>query len=363
VHLAIVQMNQLSIFCDSPAYSEDIRSQLAGIFQIRFRRFDNIRDAAPDQHIIVDINLKENTRLLDLKDWLKHRPRNGKAIFVTNKASRFEIVRAHAIGATDVVHLPIDGKMILSKLWGDFASLAAGPSDFPVGKSEGVVAAYEALQAVFSSACLGGALNPKMINAASQPLIRHIEREGLASWINTVRKHHSQTYQHSLLVTGTAVAFGQHLGLSHPDRERLSFAGMLHDIGKARIPLAILEKPGPLDENEMAVMRQHPQFGLDALGSVSGIHKEMADVVIHHHEYLDGSGYPHGLRASEISDLVRMITIADVFAALIDRRSYKPTLSSGAAYQLLLDLGPKLDKDLIREFRFASQLRLEGIET
>src|SRR2546430_12779657 len=87
------------------------------------------------------------------------------------------------------------------------------PSDFPVGKSEGVVAAYEALQAVFSSACLGGALNPKMINAASQPLIRHIEREGLASWINTVRKHHSQTYQHSLLVTGTAVAFGQHLGL------------------------------------------------------------------------------------------------------------------------------------------------------
>ena len=57
-----------------------------------------------------------------------------------------------------------------------------------------------------------------------------------------------------------------------------------------------------------------------------------------------------------------MITIADVFAALIDRRSYKPTLSSRAAYQLLLDLGPKLDKDLIREFRFASQLRLEGIE-
>ena len=97
---------------------------------------------------------------------------------------------------------------------------------------------------------------------------------------------------------------------------------MLHDIGKARIPLAILEKPGPLDENEMAVMRQHPQFGLDALGSVSGIHKEMADVVIHHHEYLDGSGYPHGLRGSEISDLVRMITIADVFAALIDRRMW-----------------------------------------
>ena len=114
---------------------------MAGIFQIRFHRFDNIRDAAPDQYVIVDINLKENTRILDLKDWLKHRPRNGKAIFVTDKASHFETVRAQAIGATDVVHRPIDGKMILSKLWGDFASLAAGPSDFPVGKSEGVCAA------------------------------------------------------------------------------------------------------------------------------------------------------------------------------------------------------------------------------
>src|SRR5207302_3686952 len=96
-------MNQLSIFCESPAYFEDIRSQLAGIFPIRFHRFDNIRDAAPDQYVIVDINLKENTRILDLKDWLKHRPRNGKAIFVTDKASHFETVRAHAIGATDVV--------------------------------------------------------------------------------------------------------------------------------------------------------------------------------------------------------------------------------------------------------------------
>ena len=86
----------------------------------------------------------------------------------------------------------------------------------------------------------------------------------------------------------------------------------------------------------------------------------MADVVIHHHECLDGTGYPHGLRGVEISDLVRMITIADMFAALIDRRSYKPTLSSADAYQVLLDTGPKLDKDLVHEFCFVSKLRLQG---
>jgi putative nucleotidyltransferase with HDIG domain len=170
-----------------------------------------------------------------------------------------------------------------------------------------------------------------------------------------VRTQHSQTYQHCLLVTGLAVAFGQQLGLSKADRQRLSFAGMLHDIGKARIPLAILEKPGRLDEQELAVMRKHPQYGMDALATVPDLQAEMLDMVVHHHEFLDGFGYPHGLRASEISDLVR-ITISDVFGALIERRSYKPPLTGDAAYQILVDMGPKLDKDLVREFRFAAQV-------
>jgi putative nucleotidyltransferase with HDIG domain len=353
-------MNQLSIFCDSPVCSEDIRSQLAGLFNVRLYRIDKIDHAHPDQYTIFDVRLNEDAHLQHLKDWLKQRPKDGKAIFVTDKTSHLETVRARALGATDIVHRPLDRRMLLSKLWGEFESLADAQWDFSAQKSEGVVAAYGALQDIFASACLGSSLNPTLINEASQPLIRQIEKEGLAAWIDTVRKHHSQTYQHSLLVTGTAVAFGQHLGLTHADRERLSFAGMLHDIGKARIPLAILEKPGPLDEGEAAIMRQHPQFGLDALQSASGIHPEMADVVVHHHEYLDGTGYPHGLRGNQISDLVRMITISDVFAALIDRRSYKPTLSSADAYQVLLDTGPKLDKDLVRAFDFVSKLRLQG---
>ena len=82
----------------------------------------------------------------------------------------------------------------------------------------------------------------------------------------------------------------------------------------------------------------------------------MLDMVVHHHEYLDGSGYPHGLQGSEIADLVRVITISDVFGALIERRSYKPPLSGDAAYKILVDMGPKLDRDLVREFKFASQV-------
>ena len=82
----------------------------------------------------------------------------------------------------------------------------------------------------------------------------------------------------------------------------------------------------------------------------------MLDIVLHHHEYLDGSGYPHRLQGKEISDFVRIMTISDVFGALIERRSYKPPLPADAAYQILLDMGPKLDRDLVRAFKPVSQL-------
>jgi len=82
---------------------------------------------------------------------------------------------------------------------------------------------------------------------------------------------------------------------------------------------------------------------------------EMLDMVVHHHEYLDGSGYPHRLHANEISDLVRTMTIADIYGALIERRSYKPPMSGAAAYQILMDMGPKLDRDLVRAFHPVAQ--------
>src|SRR3954452_1245187 len=131
---------------------------------------------------------------------------------------------------------------------------------------------------------------------------------------------------------------------------------MLHDIGKARIPLSILEKPDRLDQDEMALMRKHPEYGLEALGANCALPPEMLDMVVHHHELLDGSGYPHGLMGNEISDLVRIMTISDIFGALIERRSYKPPLSGEAAYQILTDMGSKLDVDLVRAFRFAAKL-------
>jgi putative nucleotidyltransferase with HDIG domain len=353
-------MHQVSYIGRTNARPDDIRRQLGGIFELEVKSLETILDATPGQYTLVDIDLNDSSRVLLLKEWLRRKPKDAKVIFVADKASWLQDARACAIGATDVIDRPIDGRTLLAMLWGDVAALAVDPSNPAVQHSPGVDAAVDTLQSIFSSACLGAPIDLATIQSTGDAVVGQIEAQGLAAWIETVRMHHSQTYQHCLLVTGLAVAFGQHIGASRADRQRLSFAGMLHDIGKARIPLTILEKPGPLDANELAVMRKHPQYGLDALDAVSALPAEMRDMVVHHHEYLDGSGYPHGLAAGEISDLVRIITISDVFGALIERRSYKPPLSGTAAYRILLDMGPKLDKDLVREFEFASRLGQRG---
>jgi putative nucleotidyltransferase with HDIG domain len=190
--------------------------------------------------------------------------------------------------------------------------------------------------------------------------MRRMEAQGLGSWLDTVRKHHSQTYQHCLIVTGVTVGFAQHLGLARADQQRLAFGAMLHDIGKARIPIEILEKPAAPTADEMAILRKHPEYGLEALKDSPDLKEEHLDLVVHHHEYLDGSGYPHGLSGGEISDLVRIMTICDIFGALLERRAYKPPLSADVAYQMLLDMGGKLDKDLVRAFGFVKTLRLNA---
>src|SRR5438552_19165177 len=95
-------------------------------------------------------------------------------------------------------------------------------------------------------------------------------------------------------------------------------AATLHDIGKARIPLPILDKPGRLDPEEEEIIRRHPAIGYDLLKGVAGISPDILDGVRHHHEYLDGSGYPDGLATTQNSDLVRVLTNSDNFLALVD---------------------------------------------
>ncbi|HEY4403108.1 MAG TPA: HD domain-containing phosphohydrolase [Xanthobacteraceae bacterium] len=351
-------MDRLSVISDSVDRAEIIGRQLAGMFVTQSFVRNGFSHATPAKYTIVDIDLEDSSHLLDLRRWLELRPNRGKAVFVVEHGVRRQVAQAFAIGATDLVDRPIDRKALLTALLGEIGSLASDPAAFSIGTSDGISAGIGALQSIFASAVSGIPVDLNMVRAASETVVSHIEAEGLVRWIDIVRQHHSLTYQHCLLVTGVAVTFGRHLGFSSGDKRKLAFAGLLHDIGKAGVPVALLEKPGPLEGDEVSVMRHHPQLGFEALRGVLGLDPDMLDMVVHHHEYLDGSGYPHGLAGSELSDLVRMMTIADVFGALIERRAYRAASTCESAYQVLEDMGPKLDADLVRAFRPFAHTRI-----
>ena len=348
-------MNRITVISDSVEWASDIKARLAQYFETEYFHLDKLPDAALGEFTFVDINLLDPEKVSSLKRWLKRRPANGQVIFGVNGESHLETIQAYAIGATDLFPRPVEGKLLSWKLSGGISSIAKNSAGSASKFCEDMSACVNALQNMFAAAILGGALDIQLLKAASAEIVARIEEEGLVPWLDVIRKHHSQTYQHCLIVTGVAVSFGQLLGFSNVDKRLLASAGLLHDIGKARIPIEILEKPAPLNEAEIATMRTHPELGLMALREAPALHSEMLDMVVHHHEYLDGSGYPHGLQANEIPDLVRIITIADIYGALMERRSYKPPLSALSAYQILLEMGPKLDKDLVREFRPLAQ--------
>jgi putative nucleotidyltransferase with HDIG domain len=350
----------LWIVNDTPTKAAAIRRQLDEVFALHLVALARIGATEPPPHLLIDVEFANGTLVAALKEWLGRKPKDCKVIVAVDKASHFQAIQAKALGATAVVQRPLQRKPLVTALLGDLASMADDNPAVSIKTSPGVAQAFDALRNVFETACLGVQLDPVAINSGGEAVMRRMEAQGLGSWLDTVRKHHSQTYQHCLIVTGVTVAFSQHLGLSRPDQLRLAFGAMLHDIGKARIPIEILEKPAAPTADEMALLRKHPEYGFEALKSSSEVSPEVLDLVVHHHEYIDGSGYPHGLGGSEIADPVRIMTICDIFGALIERRAYKPPLAPEVAYQMLLDMGDKLDRDLVRAFGFVKTLRLNA---
>lgn len=257
-------------------------------------------------------------------------------------------IQANALGATDIVPADISAAALLDRIGALLAP--TGQTDRAAALGRRFVAASAALSDLMGAAEAGIGLPTKAIEDSVTALNRAADGGDLNVWLDLVWRHDDATYQHCLLVSGLAAAFAQRLGFHEADRRLIAEAAVLHDIGKARIPLEILRKPEGLSPAEREVMRQHPGIGHDMLVAQGGFSPVVLAAVLSHHEYVDGSGYPQGLGGDTIPDPVRIITICDVYAALIERRSYKPPMAPGDAYATLVAMGGKLDRDLVRVF-------------
>jgi HD-GYP domain-containing protein (c-di-GMP phosphodiesterase class II) len=155
-------------------------------------------------------------------------------------------------------------------------------------------------------------------------------------------------------VTNYALMIGKRLGLDDEDLNTLRDAARLHDLGKIGIPDEILKKESGLNDEEWVIMRRHPEIGESIIKPVRSL-QHLCDIVRHHHEKLDGSGYPDGLKKEEISPLVRILSVADVYDALTTQRPYRPKKSKQEAINILRSMKDHLDQDIVN-------ILLEGLE-
>ena len=313
---------------------------------------------APAAHlsgIVVDINLRSAESVQRIRNKLQ-----GKAyqqvprLFVLADALHHGSMQAWALGATDTIARPFDARGVLQRVRAAFPD----PHDQDAtatasGKalSRGVEAAHAVMVKIFEKLPAGIPLTFSDVMKAESQIMRAIKRSSLRQWLAAVGRHHTHTYRHCLFVTGYAVAFAQHLGMREEDQRRLTRAALIHDVGKAFIPVAILDKPGSLNADEMAEMRKHPRLGFEALAAQGSFPREMLDVVLHHHELLDGSGYPDALHGDQISDIVRLMTIVDIYSALIENRPYRLPFTHIKAFSMMEEMGDKLDQQLLQVFR------------
>jgi len=148
----------------------------------------------------------------------------------------------------------------------------------------------------------------------------------ILGWSNALDLRDKETEGHSQRVTDLTVQIAKAMGISEEKIVHIRRGALLHDIGKMGVPDHILFKPGPLDEEEWKIMRQHPQYALDMLSPIAYL-KPALDIPFCHHERWDGSGYPRGLKGEEIPIAARIFAVADVYDALTSDRPYRKALS------------------------------------
>jgi putative nucleotidyltransferase with HDIG domain len=186
-------------------------------------------------------------------------------------------------------------------------------------------------------------------SAQSRPLVGDLRAQELVAMEETflgtrvraltrlLAEKDESTEEHTRRVALLAVRVGEELGLAPGRLRALAIGGLLHDIGKLSVPEAILKKPAALDDEEFAVVKRHPEWGFKLLKELGGFSDAVRELVRSHHERLDGKGYPRGVAANQIELDARILTVCDVYDALVSQRVYRAAWSHHEAMRILRD--------------------------
>lgn len=168
--------------------------------------------------------------------------------------------------------------------------------------------------------------------------------------IGELKTSDEYTFKHSVDVATISMILAKQQGLSRKEIYEIGICGLLHDVGKTKVPLEILNKPGRLDDEEFEIMKQHSVFGYRMIKDKPDFSEKICLGVLQHHEKINGSGYPMGVEEKQISPYARIISVADIYDALITERPYKQAFSKRDAVEMIMSMTGELDIRAMRSF-------------
>ena len=181
-----------------------------------------------------------------------------------------------------------------------------------------------AVTAMFNEARMGRTVDAEGCLPLVEEIAQSVQRNpGAIVSLARLKTRDDYSYMHSVAVCALMVALARQTGMDEDDCRAAGLAGLMHDVGKAVMPLDVLNKPGSLTDNEFALIRTHPERGHELLLGGQAVLDSTLDVVLHHHERMDGTGYPHRLPGDQISLMARMGSVCDVYDAISSNRPYK----------------------------------------
>lgn len=211
---------------------------------------------------------------------------------------------------------------------------------------------YQTLNAAWRSTEKGEPLDYRAFSDIGSVLLDvTADKEEAGGMLEALRHHDGYTFVHSLRTATYLTLFARALDFPSERVATVASGGVLHDIGKARTPLDILNKPGKFDPEEWRVMQQHVDHTVAILRVTHNVPDDVMEIAWSHHEKMDGTGYPRGLSGNSFSELARMAAISDAYVALTDRRVYKPAMKPEQAFSIMQEEKTHFDQELVEMFK------------
>ncbi len=199
---------------------------------------------------------------------------------------------------------------------------------------------------------LGGVINTESARETVGECVKSVIRHPDAlQWMSKMRSENEYTAEHCLNVCILAIAFGRQLCMTEEELHSLGLCGLLHDVGKMKVPPEVLNKPGKLNRQEMRMMMAHTIHGRNLLLSSPGVYGGAVDVAYSHHERMDGLGYPRKLPGANISRIAKIVSIVDAYDAMTADRCYQEAKTSTEAIRIIYkERGTHFDEQLALKF-------------